>query len=208
MRTILSGFEPERFSELYRNQIREIAPDIRLLVTKDRKEMEEVIDDIEIPISEHIFALLLAPGRRIGVSVRAQMHADRLFDVLPKADFVVITAPLTEKTRGMIGERELRAMKPAVHIVNISRGGIIDEGALIQALQEGWIAGAGLDVFEKEPLLKDSPLWKIENIIITPHYAGATPHYKERAMAVFLANLRRYRAGKSLRNVVDKKLGY
>jgi phosphoglycerate dehydrogenase-like enzyme len=99
-------------------------------------------------------------------------------------------------------------MKPTAYIVNIGRGGIIDEGALVKALQEGWIAGAGLDVFEEEPLPEDSPLWKQENVIITPHYAGATPHYDERAMAIFLDNLRRYKAGEPLRNVVDKKLGY
>jgi phosphoglycerate dehydrogenase-like enzyme len=229
-----------------------------------------------IPISEHIFALLLALGRGIDRSVRAQMHAewtewdeksnvfeladktmvligvgaigertaqvaaafgmrvlgvrrnpergaagveamfgpDRLLDALPEADFVVITAPLTDETRGMIGERELRAMKPTTYIVNIGRGGIIDESVLIRALQEGWIAGAGLDVFETEPLPEDSPLWRMEadcnqsSVIITAHYAGATPRYDERAMAIFLDNLRRYKAGEPLRNVVDKKLGY
>ena len=108
----------------------------------------------------------------------------------------------------MIGERELRAMKPTAYIVNIGRGGIIDEDALIQALQEGWTAGAGLDVFEEEPLPEDSPLWGLENVIVTAHYAGITPYYDERAMAIFLDNLRRYKAGEPLRNVVDKKLGY
>ena len=108
----------------------------------------------------------------------------------------------------MIGERELRLMKPTAHIVNIGRGGTIDEPALIRALAEGWIAGAGLDVFEKEPLPPDSPLWGMENVIITAHYAGATPHYNERALAIFLDNLRRYKAGEPLRNVVDKGLGY
>jgi phosphoglycerate dehydrogenase-like enzyme len=321
MSTILVGFEPERFDESYRAQIQEIAPDMRLLVTEDREEMEAALDGIEIaacqfprdlllrarnlrwyqqwaaganwllrypeavekdfvltsasgvhpiPITEHIFALLLALGRRIDRSVRAQLRAewmgwdekrdvfeladktmvligvgaigertaqvaaafdmrvlgvrrnpergaaevetmvgpDRLLDVLPEADFVVITAPLTEETRGMIGERELRAMKPTAYIVNIGRGGIIDEGALVRALQEGWIAGVGLDVFEEEPLPEDSPLWKLENVVITPHYAGITPRYDERAMAIFLDNLRRYKAGEPLRNVVDKKLGY
>jgi phosphoglycerate dehydrogenase-like enzyme len=133
---------------------------------------------------------------------------DRLADVLPEADFVVLTVPLTHETRHIIGERELRLMKPAAHIVNIGRGGTIDEAALIRALREGWIAGAGLDVFEKEPLPADSPLWGMENVIITAHYAGATPNYHERAFAIFLDNLRRYKTGEPLRNVVDKDLGY
>jgi phosphoglycerate dehydrogenase-like enzyme len=145
---------------------------------------------------------------RGAAGVEAMFGPNRLLDVLPEADFVVITAPLTDETRGMIGERELRAMRPTAYIVNIGRGGIVDEDALICALQEGRIAGAGLDVFETEPLPEDSPLWKMENVVITAHYAGATPHYDERAMAIFLDNLRRYKAGEPLRNVVDKKLGY
>ena len=143
-----------------------------------------------------------APG------IERMIGPERLAEVLPEADFVVLTVPLTPDTRHMIGERELRLMKPTAHIVNIGRGGTIDEAALIRALAEGWIAGAGLDVFEKEPLPPDSPLWRMENVIITAHYAGATPHYNERALAIFLDNLRRYKAGEPLRNVVDKTLGY
>lgn len=143
-----------------------------------------------------------APG------VEAMFGVDGLPDLLPQADFVVLTVPLTQETKGMIGERELRAMKPTAYIINIGRGGTIQEKALIRALEEGWIAGAGLDVFETEPLPADSPLWKLENVIITAHYSGRTPHYQERGMAIFLDNLRRYRAGQPLRNVVDKKLGY
>jgi phosphoglycerate dehydrogenase-like enzyme len=133
---------------------------------------------------------------------------DRLLEVLPLADFVVLTIPLTPETRHLIGEPQLRAMKPTAYLFNIGRGGTIDEVALIRGLREGWIAGAGLDVFAKEPLPADSPLWRMENVLITAHYAGATPHYNERAMAIFLDNLRRYRAGAPLRNVVDKSLGY
>jgi phosphoglycerate dehydrogenase-like enzyme len=133
---------------------------------------------------------------------------EQLLDLLPEADFVVLTVPLTHETGGMIGERELRAMKPTAYIVNIGRGGTIQESALVRALQEGWIAGAGLDVFEVEPLPADSPLWSMENVIITPHYAGATPAYNERALEILLDNLRRYRAGEPLRNVVDKMAGY
>ena len=108
----------------------------------------------------------------------------------------------------MIGEPELRAMKATAYLINIGRGGTVQEDVLIRALQEGWIAGAGLDVFETEPLPDDSPLWDMENVIVTCHYAGANPHYHERAMAIFLDNLRRYQAGEPMRNVVDKRLGY
>jgi len=99
-------------------------------------------------------------------------------------------------------------MKPGAYLINIGRGGTVDQAALIAALQSGKLAGAGLDVFEEEPLTADSPLWKMENVLITPHSSGATPHYNERAFAIFLDNLKRYKAGESLRNVVDKTQGY
>jgi len=143
-----------------------------------------------------------APG------VEAMVGPNRLLDLLPEADFLVLTVPLTHETQGMIRERELRAMKPTAYVVNIGRGGTIQEDGLVRALREGWIAGAGLDVFEAEPLPEDSPLWAMDNVIITSHYAGLTPRYHERAMGIFMDNLRRYQAGEPLRNVVDKRLGY
>ena len=133
---------------------------------------------------------------------------ESLYDLLPEADFVVLMTPLTPETRGLIGERELRLMKRDAYLVNVARGGVVDEEALVRALREGWIAGAGLDVFEHEPLSSDSPLWEMTNVIITGHYAGVTPAYDDRAFEVFLDNLRRYRAGQPLRNVVDKRVGY
>ncbi len=140
--------------------------------------------------------------------VENMFSPDQLLDLLPRADFVVLTVPLTEETRGMIAEEELRAMKSTAYLINVGRGGTVDEDALLEALQEGWIAGAGLDVFETEPLSEDSPLWQVNNLIITSHYAGVTPHYHERALEVFLDNLRRYYSSVPLRNVVDKELGY
>jgi D-2-hydroxyacid dehydrogenase (NADP+) len=145
----------------------------------------------------------------VGVpGVETMVSPARLRDFLPRADFVVLTVPLTKQTRGMIAERELRAMKSTAYLINVGCGGTVDEDALLTALQEGWIAGAGLDVFETEPLPEDSPLWELENLIITSHYAGVTPHYHERALGVFLDNLRRYYSGVPLRNIVDKELGY
>jgi len=140
--------------------------------------------------------------------VEAMYGPERLLDLLPQADFVVLTVPLTSETRGMLGPREFQAMKSTAYVVNIGRGGTIDEQALVQAIREGQIAGAGLDVFAHEPLPADSPLWTTPNVIITAHYAGRTPHYEERAFEIFIDNLRRYTTGQPLRNVVDKKLGY
>ena len=140
--------------------------------------------------------------------VDAMYAPELLHERLPHADFVVLTVPLSSDTRGMIGAAELGLMKPDAYLFNIGRGGTVDEAALAQALEEQRIAGAGLDVFAEEPLPPDSPLWAMENVIITAHYAGSTPRYNERAMAIFLDNLRRYRAGEPLRNVVDKRAGY
>lgn len=133
---------------------------------------------------------------------------DDLQNHLPNADFVILTLPLTHDTHHLMGETELRAMKSTAILVNIGRGGLIDEQALAKALQEGWIAGAGLDVFETEPLPESSPLWALDNALVTPHTAGDTPHYNERALTIFLENLRRYQAGEPLSHVVDKQLGY
>ncbi len=127
---------------------------------------------------------------------------------LPEADFVVLTVPLTADTRGLFGAQAFARMKPSAYLVNIGRGGTVDETALIQALQTGQIAGAGLDVFASEPLPPDSALWNMPNVIITAHYSGLTPHYSERAMGIFIDNLERYIKGQPLRNVVDKQRGY
>ncbi len=132
----------------------------------------------------------------------------QLPEQLPRADFVVLAMPLNHETREMIGERELRLMKASAYLVNIGRGGTVDENALVQALREGWIAGAGLDVFEAEPLPTESPLWEMQNVVITAHYAGRTPHYFDRAMSIFLDNLERYTSGRPLFNVVDKERMY
>ncbi|MDD9940957.1 MAG: D-2-hydroxyacid dehydrogenase [Myxococcales bacterium] len=145
---------------------------------------------------------------------RACPHVDRMFapdglhELLGKSDWVAIAAALTPETKGLIGPQELAAMKSTSYLINIGRGAIVDESALVQALEERAIAGAGLDVFEREPLPDDSPLWKMKNVIVTPHFAGATPHYVSRVMSIFVDNLERYQSGTPMRNLVDKKLAY
>jgi phosphoglycerate dehydrogenase-like enzyme len=133
---------------------------------------------------------------------------DKLHEMLSECDFVVIALPLTPETERFVGEAELRAMKSSAYLVNIARGPIVDEQALIKALDEGWIAGGGLDVFEREPLPDDSPLWTMENALLSPHVAGFTPRYDERAAAVFAENLGRYLSSRPLLNLVDKTRGY
>ncbi len=320
MTTIAVFLNPDEVSSEKRDRIKELAPDMDLLVTRDRAELQKMLDDVEIltgwfphdlilearnlrwvqqwgaganwlmrypqavemdfiltnasglhavPISEHILAFLFAFARgfhrvhnyqakrewgtpdevevfelagktlllvgvgAIGartaelaaclgmrvIGIRRNPHLDspgldaihdpeRLLETLPEADFVVLTMPLNYETKGMIGERELQRMKPSAYLVNIGRGATVDESALIRALQSGWIAGAGLDVFETEPLPADSPLWGMPNTILTAHYAGRTPHYLDRAMSIFLDNLERYTTNQPLYNVVDKELMY
>lgn len=141
-------------------------------------------------------------------------HVDRMYgpdglhDLLKDSDWVALTLAMTEETAGLIGEPELKAMKKTACIINIARGPVIREKMLVKALEDGWIAGAGLDVFEKEPLPETSPLWDMKNVIITPHWAGATPYYIDRLFDIFTENLRRFQAGEPMINVVDKQLGY
>jgi phosphoglycerate dehydrogenase-like enzyme len=144
----------------------------------------------------------------------ASIYVDRLVSpadlnqLLAESDFVVLSLPLTKETEGMIGERQLRSMKPTGILINVSRGKIIQENKLVQALKQGRIAGAGLDTFENEPLPENSELWNFKNIIITPHIAGDTPHYAERLTNIFAENLNRFIHKQPLINVVDKNLGY
>ena len=144
----------------------------------------------------------------------ATAHVDRLYSpealrsMLGECDYVALTVPLTPETRGLVGTAELRSMKSGAVLINVGRGGVIDEAALIDALRTGTIGGAALDVFVEEPLPADSPLWKLPNVILSPHVSGFTPHYDERAMALFAENLRRYLAGEPLLNVVDLARGY
>ena len=116
--------------------------------------------------------------------------------------------PLTPETYRMFGERQLRLMKPTAYLINVARGKVVDEEALIRALEENWIAGAALDVFETEPLPAGSRLWELSNVIFSPHIAGGMERYAEQATAIFCENLKRYVEGRRLIKVVNKKKGY
>jgi phosphoglycerate dehydrogenase-like enzyme len=128
--------------------------------------------------------------------------------LLAQSDYVVLSAPLTPETRGIIAEPELRVMKPEAVLINVGRGPLVDEAALIAALREKRIGGAALDVFNQEPLPAGHPYFALDNLLLSPHSADHTPDWQQRAMQLFLANFERYRKGQPLQNVVDKRRGY
>jgi phosphoglycerate dehydrogenase-like enzyme len=152
--------------------------------------------------------------RVLGVSRsgRAVREAHRVYriaaltDALSAADFVVLVLPLTDDTRGLVGERALAAMRPGAWLLNIGRGAVVDEHALVEALKSGRLGGAVLDVFEQEPLAADHPLWSLPNAVITPHISG--PSTPEEIAPVFNDNLARYLARRPLRHRVDRARGY
>jgi phosphoglycerate dehydrogenase-like enzyme len=133
---------------------------------------------------------------------------DQLHQLLARSDWVAMTAPITPETHHLLREAEFRAMKPTAYYICISRGATADPEALLRALREGWIAGAGLDAHAVEPLPPESPFWDAPNTIITPHYGATTPLTYRRGADIFLDNLRRYVGGEPLANVVDREAGY
>lgn len=140
-----------------------------------------------------------------GIDVCGPDGLDRL---LGASDYVVLAAPETAQTRGLIGARELAAMRPDAVLINVARGALVDEAALVDALRSGRIRGAGLDVFAVEPLPEGHPLWALPNVLITPHVSAYTHAYWQREVALIEENLGRYLAGRPLLNLVDKRAGY
>lgn len=134
--------------------------------------------------------------------------ADRKLEMLARSDYVVVAVPLTSESRGVIGQAEIEVMKSTAVLINVGRGPVVDEAALVRALESQRIRGAALDVFETEPLPAGHPFYKLENVLLSPHAADHTPDWKERTMRVFLENFERFRRGEPLLNVVDKKRGY
>lgn len=146
--------------------------------------------------------------------VQATAHVDQVFaaddllNVLPRADFVAVATPLLPSTRGLLGRKAFAAMKPGVVLADVSRGGVIDPDALLQALTDRTVAGAVLDVFDPEPLPEDSPFWEQPNVLISPHCSSVHADWEAASFTVFLDNLRRWQAGEALQNVVDPVRGY
>ena len=134
--------------------------------------------------------------------------SDRILDMVARVDHVVVATPLTEETHHLIGDRVLGAMRPGAILVNVGRGKVVDETALLAALDQGRVRAAALDVFEQEPLPPDHPFWRMENVLISPHTADHTKDWEANTMEPFLENVRRFRDGEVLLNPVDKRLGY
>lgn len=133
---------------------------------------------------------------------------ERRHEMIAACDYVVVAAPLTPETRGLVGAPEIAAMKPDAVLINVGRGQVVDEAALVAALSEGRIKGAALDVFNQEPLPAAHPFYSLENVLLSPHSADHTDHWIDDAMRFFLAQYAQYAAGEPLRNVVDKRQGY
>lgn len=155
------------------------------------------------------------PGYRIdgsgdpqGDFVTRLYPAQALNSMLKECDFAVVCVPLTPSTKHLFSVEQLEVMKPSAFLIDVSRGGVIDHEALLAALEEGQIAGAALDVYPQEPLSEDNPLWKLTNLILTPHIAGVSRDYNQRAVNLFVENLNRYLKGKKPYNLVDLERGY
>jgi phosphoglycerate dehydrogenase-like enzyme len=147
-------------------------------------------------------------GDPLGVIPQRFFGPEQRAELLAQSDFIVVTLPLTPHTRAFIGAHELEATRPGAYLVNVGRGEVIDQAAMVRALQEKRLGGVGLDVFEREPLEAESPLWDFEHAILTPHVAGSFRGYLDRACELFAENLRRFTAGDPLLNQVDVALGY
>jgi phosphoglycerate dehydrogenase-like enzyme len=161
------------------------------------------------PLGVRIFALRRRPEEsRDDPHVDETLPADRLRELVSRADDVLVAAPLTPATRGLVDAAALAAMKPTGVLVNVGRGPVVDEAALVAALEQGRIRGAALDVFETEPLPDGHPFWRLPNVLLSPHSADHVPGWIEDGTRVFLENLRRFQQREPLLNVVDKQRGY
>ncbi|MCL4534486.1 MAG: D-2-hydroxyacid dehydrogenase [Bacteroidetes bacterium] len=160
------------------------------------------------------FGMRVIATRRTAAAGETAPNVDQIFpltqlrDLIAESDFVVLCLPLTKESKGLLGEAELRAMKKSAYLINVARAEIVDDDALQQALREGWFAGAGLDVFPKEPLPPESPYWELPNVLVSPHIAGQSPRTDGRMVALFCTNLRRYLYGQPLENVINTQRGY
>ncbi len=168
----------------------------------------------EIARLSKAFGMRVLAVRRSEAKAKTTRYVDGIFpreqlnEMLSQSDFVVLTVPLTSETHKIIGEPEFRSMKPTAYLINVARGNVVDEEALVRALEKNQIAGAALDVFAEEPLPANSRLWDLPNVIFSPHVAGSMEGYAEQANDIFCENLKRYLAGRKLLRIVDKQKGY
>lgn len=161
------------------------------------------------PLGMRILALRRRPELSVGDPLLDRvLPCECRQELLAASDYVVVSAPLTARTRGLIGGSELGAMKPSGVLINLGRGAVVDEPALLRALDEQRIRGAALDVFEQEPLPAGHPFYRLENVLLSPHSADHTEGWIAQSMEVFLDNYARFHQGQPLRNVVDKRSGY
>jgi phosphoglycerate dehydrogenase-like enzyme len=161
------------------------------------------------PFGSRVLATRRRPERGAGDATNVELFGyERMDEVLRQADVVVLTAPLTEETAGMIGAEQLEEMRETAWLINIARGRLVDELALRRALESGSIGGAVLDVFNEEPLPEDSPLYGTPNLVITPHTSWSSDRVADRGLDLFVENLRRFLGGQPLENVVDLEAGY
>jgi len=163
---------------------------------------------IAAPFGMKISAIRRRAGRPIPEGVEDVWGPDRLLELLAKSDVVLLAVPHTPETKRLIGGREVDAMKRGAFLINVARGKLIDDEAVIAALKDGRLGGVALDVFTTEPLEPESPYWDLPNVIVTPHTSGAIDDYWTPLVALFAENLRRFESGRDLVNVVDKIAGY
>jgi phosphoglycerate dehydrogenase-like enzyme len=156
----------------------------------------------------HVLALKRHPPDTPDPLVQRFYQPETMAEMLARSDYVVIAAPLTPETRHMIGDAQFGAMQPRAVVINVGRGPVIDQTAMVRALREGRIRGAGLDVFEHEPLPPGDPLWQMPNVLVSPHTADHTRDWVDAAMRFFLREYERFRKGEPLENIVNKQLGY
>jgi phosphoglycerate dehydrogenase-like enzyme len=230
--TNASGVFSESLGEFVVGAILYFAKDLRRMIRNQAAGVWEPFDIVEVrgqtvgvvgygDIGRAVASRVHALGMRVLGMKRhgppahgADPFAERIYgpeglvEMMARSDYVVAAAPLTPETAGMIGEPEIAAMKPDAVLINVGRGPVVQEAALVKALSEKRIKGAALDVFDTEPLPAGHPFYKLENVLLSPHCADHTPDWLDQAMRFFLAQFERFRKGEPLKNVVDKKLGY
>jgi phosphoglycerate dehydrogenase-like enzyme len=161
------------------------------------------------PLGVKVLALRRRPELSLGDELVSEtVPPERLLDLMARSDDVVVAAPLTPRTQGLVGREAIAAMKRTAVLVNVGRGPVVDEAALVEALEQGRIRGAALDVFETEPLPPGHPVWRLPNVLLSPHCADNVPGWVDEAVRVFLRQLELFRRGEPLRDVVDKAAGY